>query len=227
MTERKPAAQPKMAVLLRDAVFKLVVNEEIEELAKRALLSDKPLSEMVQEGLMEGLRQLQVLYQYRGIATPQLFVGMMAVEKAFSVFRASARSSELPYNGTVVLGTVGTPHEAGRKLVNIALTLAGFEVHDIEGNKIPSDFVNRAEKVRAHIIASSCMILAARPMQKEIETLLREKGLKGKIKTIIGGQATSPEWAKEIGADAYGVTMLEAATEAERLMEELGGVQHG
>ena len=45
---------------------------------------------------------------------------------------------------------------------------------------------------------------------KDIEALLKENNLKGKVKTIIGGGATSQEFASRIGTDAWAPDAVEA-----------------
>jgi methanogenic corrinoid protein MtbC1 len=48
---------------------------------------------------------------------------------------------------------------------------------------------------------------------------LKEAGLRDQVKVIIGGVPASPEWADEIGADAY----AENATEAVEVIKGLVG----
>jgi 5-methyltetrahydrofolate--homocysteine methyltransferase len=48
---------------------------------------------------------------------------------------------------------------------------------------------------------------------------LKEAGLRDQVKVIVGGVPTSPEWAEEIGADAY----AENATEAVDVVKQLVG----
>ena len=39
--------------------------------------------------------------------------------------------------------------------------------------------------------------------QKTLEDLLKEEGIRGDLKTNVGGAPTSQGWADEIGADIY------------------------
>jgi 5-methyltetrahydrofolate--homocysteine methyltransferase len=41
------------------------------------------------------------------------------------------------------------------------------------------------------------------PVMGKVVTLLRERGLAGKVKTIVGGAPVSADFARQIGADAY------------------------
>jgi methanogenic corrinoid protein MtbC1 len=49
--------------------------------------------------------------------------------------------------------------------------------------------------------------------------MLKEAGLRETVQVIIGGVPASPEWAEEIGADAY----AENATEAVEVIKGLVG----
>jgi methanogenic corrinoid protein MtbC1 len=49
--------------------------------------------------------------------------------------------------------------------------------------------------------------------------ILKERGLDGKIRTIVGGAPVSQDMAKEIGADAYG---YDAANAVDSLKEMVG-----
>ncbi len=40
--------------------------------------------------------------------------------------------------------------------------------------------------------------------QKELEKALREAGIRDKVKTMVGGAATTEYWARKIGADLHG-----------------------
>ena len=54
--------------------------------------------------------------------------------------------------------------------------------------------------------------------QKKLEELLAARGLKGKIKTLIGGAPVTERFANRIGADAYGEDAAEAVEKALALL---------
>ncbi len=54
---------------------------------------------------------------------------------------------------------------------------------------------------------------------KELERALAEENLKGKVKTIIGGGATSKEFARQIGANAWAGDAVEAVKVVEGLVK--------
>ena len=56
------------------------------------------------------------------------------------------------------------------------------------------------------------------PAMKTVVDLLRERGLNGEIRTIVGGAPVSAEFAREIGADAYGFDAVSAVEQVKSLV---------
>ncbi len=99
------------------------------------------------------------------------------------------------------------------------LTGAGNTMYDL-GRDVPlKDIVEKAKTEGAQIIATSTLMTPTLAGMKEIEKMLAEGGLKGKVKTMIGGGATSADFAKSIGADGWGYDANEAVREAIRLLK--------
>ncbi|MBN1859731.1 cobalamin-dependent protein, partial [Candidatus Bipolaricaulota bacterium] len=117
--------------------------------------------------------------------------------------------------GIAVVGTVeGDVHDIGKTLVMTMLDVNGFEVFDL-GRDVPARrLVQKAREVSADIIASSALLSTSMSAQRSIEELLAASGLKGKIKTMIGGAPVTQRWAETIGADAYGQDAAEAVVKA-------------
>jgi methanogenic corrinoid protein MtbC1 len=54
--------------------------------------------------------------------------------------------------------------------------------------------------------------------QRDIVDALKERGIKGKFKTMFGGAGTTREWIKQIGADGWAENGADAVTEARKLL---------
>jgi len=106
--------------------------------------------------------------------------------------------------GKVVLGTVkGDLHEIGKNIVKLMLEAGFYEVKDLGTDVDPLSFIKEAEGFGARVIGASSLMTTTMPHQKETIDLLKDQGLRGKYKVVIGGAPTTPEWAQEIGADLY------------------------
>lgn len=116
----------------------------------------------------------------------------------------------------VVIGTVkGDIHDLGKSLVAAIFQSGGFHVVDL-GRDVPTnDFIDAARKEKAQVVAASTLMT---PTLICMEELIREiRARRMEVKTIIGGWATSPEFAQRIGADAWAEDALEGLFKLERL----------
>ena len=106
--------------------------------------------------------------------------------------------------GRLVLGTVmGDLHEIGKNIVKLMLETQFFEVKDLGVNVDPVNFIREAEASGAQVIGASSLMTTTMPHQKEIVSLLKDKGLRSKYKVVVGGAPVNQKWAEEIGADLY------------------------
>jgi methanogenic corrinoid protein MtbC1 len=106
--------------------------------------------------------------------------------------------------GRIVLGTVmGDLHEIGKNIVKLMLETQFFEVKDLGVNVDPIAFIKEAEGLGANAIGASSLMTTTMPHQKEIVSLLKDKGLRGKYRVVVGGAPVNQKWAEEIGADLY------------------------
>ena len=69
----------------------------------------------------------------------------------------------------------------------------------------------------AVVIGVSALLTTTMSSMKRVVDLLRERGLAGKIQTIVGGAPVSKEFAAEIGADAYGYDAANAVEQVKAL----------
>jgi len=68
------------------------------------------------------------------------------------------------------------------------------------------------------VIATSALLTTTMKAQAELEKILTEKSLKGKIKTIVGGVPVNQAWADKIKADGYAEDAPSAAQKIKELM---------
>lgn len=124
--------------------------------------------------------------------------------------------------GKVLLATVqGDLHDIGKNMVGLMLKVNGFEVIDLGTNVSPSDIVERAERDRVDIVALSTLLTTCLPYVKDVCDFLESKGIRHKFPVIIGGAATNPKLAEEVGANAHGASAAEAVKKCAMLLGKL------
>jgi methanogenic corrinoid protein MtbC1 len=79
-------------------------------------------------------------------------------------------------------------------------------------------FVDKTSELKSHIIGLSALMTTTRTKQKGVIEALRQAGLRNVVKVMVGGATVTPEWAKEIGADAYGEDAVDAPKKARQLL---------
>lgn len=121
--------------------------------------------------------------------------------------------------GTVVIGTVkGDVHDIGKSLVATMLKASGFKVIDLGVDVDADTFIRAVKEHRADILAMSSLLTTTRDYMSVVIRRLEEEGLRGRVKVLIGGLSTSPEFAKSIGADGWAKNAIEAVEVAKSLL---------
>jgi 5-methyltetrahydrofolate--homocysteine methyltransferase len=121
--------------------------------------------------------------------------------------------------GTVVIGTVeGDMHDIGKNLAAMLLSGAGFDVFNLGKGITPADFVAAVKEHDADILGMSGLLTTTIPKMPETIQALKDAGLRDKVKVIVGGAPVSPEWAAEVGADAYAANASLGVEKCQELM---------
>jgi len=199
-----------------------VVNldeEKVDEAARKVLAQGIDPVEAVEKGLAVGLRELGAKYEKGELFLAHMVYGASIFQMGLKILEPELKKTprEIKHLGTIVLGTVeGDIHDIGKNIVGALLGAAGFKVVDL-GKDVPVEmFVSKAKELKAELVGASALLTTTIPMQREIIQALKREGLKCKV--MIGGAACSEEWAREIGADAYGVDAVDAIRKAKALI---------
>ncbi len=117
----------------------------------------------------------------------------------------------------------GDVHEIGKGIVASTIMSNGVKVIDL-GREVPAeDIVDAAEENNADIIGTSALLTSTLKEQRLVETLLRERNIRDKYVTIVGGAPCTPRWAKRIGADYYSEDAVDAGRLVTKILEKKYG----
>ena len=198
-----------------DALIDIVVKGKIKE-AKDATQKclDAGIDEktIIFEGLSKAMAIVGDLYASKKYFLPQVLLSANTLYGGLNLCLPLLQGEGGASKGTVVLGVVeGDVHDIGKNIVKAMLTGLGLNVIDM-GKDVPiKDMIDKAVSEKAQIIASSTLMTPTLAGMKQIEADLKENGMKGTIKTMIGGGATSKEFADQIGADGWSYDAVEAS----------------
>ncbi len=154
--------------------------------------------------LIEAMEIVDKRYERKEYFIVDVAAAASAMREAFRVLEPHLQVEPAGIKGKIVIGSLkGNPHGIGKDIVAATLRAAGFHVVNLGVNVPPEKFVESALKEDAEIIAVSITLGETVQYLGDLVNILREKGLKDKIKVIIGGRAVSEETCKEYGLDAY------------------------
>lgn len=213
MTEQELLEAAREAVVAAD-------EEKAVEVAREAVaLGVDPLT-MINQGFTPGMREVGDLFERGTMFLPEVIIASEAMVAAVAVLEESMPEEQKEKQaGMVVFGTIeGDVHDIGKGIVVTLLRVYGFEVHDL-GRDVPlTTFVEKVQETGAHIVGSSALMTTTMVGQKALEKMLKEAGLRDRVKTMVGGAVVTQYWADKIGADAYAENAQEAVTQALELM---------
>ena len=172
---------------------------------------------ILENGLIAAMTTVGDRFKRHQIFLPDVLLAAKAMQAGMDLLKPLLAKDGIPTIGRVVMGTVrGDLHDIGKNLVAIMLKGAGFEVIDLGKDVPPARFIEAVEESQAEIMGMSALLTTTMPVMRDVISLAKERGLRGKTKVIVGGAPLSSEFAREIGADAYcfdGVKAVETVKE--------------
>jgi len=199
-------------------------NEETAKASAQKLMdSGVDPMEAIMKGVCEGLNIVGQKYEAKEYFYPDLVCGADAAMVAMNIIKPHIKKGTAEFKGTFVIGTVeGDLHDIGKGLVATMVEANGFKVIDL-GVDIPATkFAEAAKQHKANIVGASATLAGGVKMeQKKIQEELVAAGIRDKIGYIIGGVVSDAQWARTIGADAYGKDCVEAVKISLELMQKL------
>ncbi|AKB26017.1 Dimethylamine methyltransferase corrinoid protein [Methanosarcina sp. MTP4] len=214
----KMASKEELIQELSDAIISCKKDRVLEAVEKAKGVMEP--SEIIEKGLAAGMNEVGTLFERGKLFLPHVMMAADAMTAGVQVLEADMPAGEQKKKmGVIVNGTVeGDVHDIGKSIVSTMLQSAGFEVHDI-GRDVPiRDFVNKAKEVNADMIGLSALMTTTLPGQKEVIELLKEEGMRDRVKVMVGGAPATQAWADKISADCYAENASEAVAKAKELI---------
>ena len=203
----------------REALFGFDQAKAVQ-VVQQAVARQDNLLDLLNQAFIPAINEIGEKFSMGEMFLPELIQAAEVMKKVTAeVSAALPVGAAGQRHGVIVMGTVqGDIHDIGKTLVVTLLGVHGFTVHDL-GRDIPTDsFVTKARETGANLIGTSALLTTTMPKQKELEEALKEAGLKGRVKTMVGGAPVTQRWAERIGADAFGENAHEAARKALELV---------
>jgi len=205
---------------------------DLKKLHEAVLGGDAKTSHAItQQALAEGVDPLTLVNEYMIPAmdevgrrfeaneyfVPELLISARAMKAALDIIRPLLTARGDKPVARVAIGTVkGDLHDIGKNLVASLLEGGGFEVIDLGVNVPPEKFIATVKEQNANIIAMSALLTTTMPAMKTTIDALKQAGVRGQVKVLIGGAPITQKYADEIGADGYSENAVGAVALAKK-----------
>lgn len=196
---------------LSDAVVNME-EEELIEACNEYIEAGYSAFEGIMQGLVDGMNRASALYEDEEYFVTDILLCSDAMYEGLSILRPHLQESEMNKERPKgIIGVVeGDTHDIGKNLVKIMLETAGFEMYDL-GRDVPlQSFVDKAIDVNASFVCMSTLMTTTMSGMAGVVNLLREAGIRDKVKVVVGGGPISKKFADTIGADGYSQNAVEA-----------------
>jgi 5-methyltetrahydrofolate--homocysteine methyltransferase len=177
---------------------------KVLELVQSALDRGVAAKEILNDGLIAGMDIVGEKMENEDMFIPEVLMAAKAMGAAVNILKPLLAATDMKARGKVVIGTVrGDLHDIGKNLVAMMLESAGFEVHNLGVDISADKFIEEISVNNAEILCLSALLTTTMPMMKETIDQVVEKGLRDKVKILVGGAPVTQNFADKIGADGY------------------------
>ncbi len=161
-------------------------------------------SEILNKALIAGMDVVGERMENGDMFIPEVLMSAKAMSAALGILKPLLTDEESKSAGKIIIGTVkGDLHDIGKNLVAMMLESAGFEVVNLGVDIAPEAFVEAVKEHQPNLIGLSALLTTTMTQMQKTVDALKESGLRGQVKILVGGAPVTEKFAREIGADGY------------------------
>ena len=203
--------------LLEDVSLALQAGRapKVKELVQQAVDEGIPAKDVLEQGLLSGMSVVGEKFKNNEVFVPEVLIAARAMNAGVAILKPYLTEAGVEAKGTAVIGTVkGDLHDIGKNLVKMMLEGRGLNVSDLGVDVEPERFVQAAIDNEADIICCSALLTTTMGEMKHVVEAAAAKGIRDKVKIMIGGAPVTQSFCDSIGADCYTADAASAADEA-------------
>lgn len=188
---------------------------KVKELVQIALDEGAAPKDILEQGLLSGMAIIGEKFKNNEVFVPEVLIAARAMNAGVEVLKPHMTEADAVNKGKVVIGTVkGDLHDIGKNLVKLMMEGRGLVVVDLGVDVSAEKFVEAAIENNANIICCSALLTTTMNEMKAVVDLATEKGVREKLKVMVGGAPITDAFCQSIGADRYEVDAASAADAA-------------
>ena len=174
---------------------------------------------IIEQGILHAMEIVGEKWKTYEYFIPNVLVSAMATKLSLNTLRPALTTLRPPSAGKAVAGTVrGDVHDIGKNIFLMFMEANGFEVIDLGIDVAPEHFVKAVKKEKPDLLLLSCLYTLTMRSMEETIIALKKAGLKGSVKTLVGGAPVTKEFADSIGADGFGIDAMDGVKKAKELL---------
>jgi trimethylamine corrinoid protein len=195
-------------------------KEQMKAIIQKAMDQGVDPLDVLNKGFIPGIDDVGDQFGRGVLFLPELIMSAEVMTLATESVNTALNLGDIDSTkGRILIATVeGDVHDIGKTIVVSLFKANGFDVLDLGRDIAVDKIIAEAERFNPDIIGTSALLTTTMPRQKVLEQTLKKAGLKGKIKTMVGGAPCTQRWANRIGADAYAQDAADGVKKAIELL---------
>jgi 5-methyltetrahydrofolate--homocysteine methyltransferase len=192
---------------LLDQLYGFVLSGDVDQAVaatQEGLRGDIEPTALLFDAMIPALEEVGRRFETGEVFLPEMLIAANAMQGAMTIIRPLIVAAGVETIGRFVMGTVaGDIHDVGKKLCNVMLEGAGFEVIDLGINVAGQRFVDAIRDFQPGVVGMSAFLTTtALEFARNIE-LIEEAGLRDQVKILIGGAPVDQAMVDSVGADGF------------------------
>ena len=212
-----------MSKEILEQISKFIIEgnrNEVDRLTKQAIEEGLSGQEILQKGLIPGIKVVGEYFSKGEYFLPELLVSGKAMHSAVERLEPLLSAGGGFRIGNYLIATVkGDIHDIGKNIVAMMLRGNGWDVTDLGVDIPPEKICDAIREGDYDIFGMSTLLTITMPAANETIEAIKEAGLRDKVKIMIGGAPVTKEFAERIGADDFAKDAWEAVNKAQQLVE--------
>jgi len=182
-------------------------REVVVEIVEELLEENVDVVGLLNTTMIPALREVGNQFSRNEVFIPEMLVAAKAMQAGMDIIEPLLVDSGREPVAKVCIGSVkGDLHDIGKNLVVMMLKGSGFEVDDIGVDCRIDDYQAAVDRGASVICLSALLSTTRNEMRPVIEYFSNSDD----VKVVVGGAAITPDFARQIGADEFGVDASDA-----------------
>jgi 5-methyltetrahydrofolate--homocysteine methyltransferase len=196
------------------------LHREIEARIAEVTAAGIPPAAVMNDGLIAAMDEVGWRYGAGEIFVPEMLVAALTMKKGLDSLKPLLVAGGAAPAGTILMATVkGDLHDIGKNIVVMMLEGAGFRVVDLGVDVDAEKVIRGIEAENPDILGFSSLLTTTMPEMGVIIAALAARGLRDRVRIMVGGAPLDAAFAARIGADGYGKDAVAAVEMARRFVE--------